>query len=134
MTPRITMSWSTTASSKRSKRSTPGHTVEMNDAAIAAKARIAKALDAVGPEWSGVLIDVCCHMTGLEHLEQEAGWPQRSGKLALKFALSALARHYGLISTPRAQWANGRILHWGTADYRPNLDNWTSASRKGQNS
>ncbi len=123
MTPRVTMSWSAmTASSKRVKRAAPGASTEISDAVIAAKARVARALDAVGPELSGILIDVCCHMTGLEQFEQQAGWPQRSGKLALKLALNALARHYGLIATPRVEWSGGQIRHWGTADYCPNID------------
>ncbi len=73
---------------------------------------------------AGLLIDVCCHETGLEAAERSAGWPCRSGKVVLDIALTALARHYGLIPPERPVAA--RLRHWGDADYRPTLDAWRS--------
>lgn len=92
--------------------------LEITDAALAARQRVERALDAVGPELSGVLVDVCCFLKGLEIVERERQWPVRSAKLILKTALAALDRHYCPLSPARR---NPRIIHWGTEDYRPRL-------------
>ena len=86
------------------------------DAAMAARARVAKALEAVGPEFAGLLLDVCCFLKGLEQVEIERKWPQRSAKLMLRAGLSILARHYAPSVRPAA-----KIRNWGTQDYRPSL-------------
>ncbi|WP_421785983.1 DUF6456 domain-containing protein [Hyphobacterium sp.] len=64
--------------------------------ALAAKARVQAALDAVGPGFDRVLSSVCLRELGLEAFEQDEAWPRRSGKVVLKLALQRLARFYGL--------------------------------------
>lgn len=122
MTPRTTSNWSFTAPSGRGGRTPAGFGVEIQDHIIAAGERVRLALSAVGPEKSGVLVDVCCHLKGLEDAERKAGWPQRSGKVILQIALTRLARHYGLLRPPATSARPSGIRHWGAADYRPVID------------
>src|SRR5262245_33080031 len=112
--PRITANWSAAAPSVRARRSAPGAGVEMSDAAVAARQRFYRALDAVGPELSGILIDVCCFDIGLEAAGQAAGWRRGTARAVLDLALTRLARHYGLIAPERP--ASTRLRHWGEAD------------------
>ncbi len=120
-TPRMTASWQQAGQGRKGRRNRAGGGVELSDAALAARQRFRKSLAAVGPELSGVLVDICCFLTGLEDAEKINGWPQRSGKLVLQMALSALARHYGLISDQGSGRRNP-VRHWGAEDYRPHFD------------
>ena len=92
---------------------------DLSDSAIDARTRVNAAIDAVGPELAGVLVDVCCFLKGLETVEAERRWPVRSGKLMLKTGLSVLARHYG--PGGRGEAVRPRIRRWGAADYRPTI-------------
>ncbi len=93
---------------------------ELSDGAIAARQRYHKAIDAVGPELSSILVHVCCMASGLEQAERVLNLPQRSGKAVLGLALTALARHYGLLDEGRRAARPG-LSHWGLEDYRPAL-------------
>jgi hypothetical protein len=110
--PRISANWEApVASGGRG-----GTAAEISDLAIDARRRLGRAIDALGPELSGIALDVCCFLKGLEQVERERRWPPRSAKLMLKSALSLLARHYGLSGMAAAR---AKVRHWGDADYRP---------------
>ena len=87
----------------------------MTDLVIASRQRVRLAMEACGPEFSGLLIDVCCFLRGLEEVERERGWPLRSAKIVLQLALDRLARHYGLCDEARGD-ANARVRTWLAAD------------------
>lgn len=123
LTPRVTADWSGIATSRRTRRAAPGAGVEMGDHVVAARQRIHRALDAVGPELAGILVDVCCHDVGLEAAGRAQGWPQRAAKVVLQLALTSLARHYGLLAPEFHAGARG-LRHWGSEDYRPDLEAW----------
>lgn len=97
--------------------------LSINEASMDAKARITKAIDTVGPELAGILIDVCCEHCGLTEAEKRNDLPRRSGKIILRLALNQLARHYGFLhDTSLARAVYRRIGHWGADDYRPHID------------
>jgi hypothetical protein len=114
--PRLGANWEASVAS--GARAHGGGLAELTDAALAARQRVDAAIAAVGPELSGVLIDVCCFLKGLELVERERGWPVRSAKVVLKTALGVLSRHYDPAAgrSPRQ-----RTLHWGSEDYRPKM-------------
>ena len=121
MTPRVTASWDATLPGKRQPRGVPGAGLDVSEAAVAARQRIERAVQAVGPRKAGVLIDVCCLLLGVEQAERNGGWPRRAGKVVLQLALESLARHYGLIA-PLDSGRPARPRHWGAAGYRPTVD------------
>jgi len=112
LSPRVTSDWSAPTGA-RSR--TFGGAGEMTDLVVASRQRVRLAMEACGPEFSGILMDVCCFLRGLEEVERERGWPSRSAKIVLQLALDRLARHYGLREEARGE-ASARVRTWLSAD------------------
>lgn len=115
MLPRVTVNWD--AGLAAGTHASSHGPASASDASLAAGQRVRQACKRLGPELSGLAIDVCGFLKGLDEVERERGWPARSGKVVLRLALAALAEHYGLAAKvgrhPAAQYA------WQAADARP---------------
>ena len=101
LTPRMTSNWESPLS--RARRGPDAQAGGFTDNMVAARQRLHQALDAVGPEFAGLLLDVCCFLKRLEDVERERTWPQRSAKVVLQLALDRLARHYGYAAETRGR-------------------------------
>ncbi len=115
MLPRVTASWSAAVGS-RGQGGDPAHVPDMT---LAARQRVDQALAAAGPEFAGLLVDVCGFLKGLELIETERRWPRRSAKVVLVLALARLRRHYGIESEARGPERARGLRHWGAEDFRP---------------
>ncbi len=107
--PRVSSNWS--AAIAHGRRHSGGGESTFTETVIAARQRVRHALEAVGPEFSGLLLDVCCFLKGLEDVERERAWPPRSAKVVLQLALDRLARHYGFNAELRGA-AHASIRTW----------------------
>jgi hypothetical protein len=108
MLPHVTMRWSL------GPAGSPGGQgpAAASDAMIAARQRARRALQAVGADFAGLLIDVCGFLKGLETIERERGWPARSGKVILRLALRRLAEAYGLAAEARGPSRSQTVSVW----------------------
>src|SRR5215216_400117 len=109
--PRVTANW--TSSVAQDRRG--GGVTDLTDSVIAARQRVRQAFDAVGPEFIGLLLDVCCFLKGLEDVERERAWPPRSAKIVLQLGLDRLARHYGYATQARGK-GRAAVRTWLAAD------------------
>jgi hypothetical protein len=111
MMPRVTADWSGTPRDG-ARGSSP---MAFGEAAADAQDRMRRALDVLGPEFSGLLLDVCCFLKTLQDVERERGWPARSAKVVLQLGLDRLARHYGLGVEARGR-SRGKVQTWLASD------------------
>lgn len=107
LSPQLGAAWAAPVSGGRA-----GEARDYADVVIAARQRLNRALDAVGPEFGSLLLDVCGFLKGLEEAERDRGWPARTAKIVLKLALAALARSYGLADAARGPDRSRGIRAW----------------------
>lgn len=110
--PRITANW-TSAVAQDGHRGARAATI--TEVVVAARQQVRQALDQAGPEFTGLLLDVCCFLKGLEDVERERGWPRSSAKVVLQLGLDRLARHYGFGSEARGA-ARATVRTWLAED------------------
>ncbi|MBO6674966.1 MAG: hypothetical protein JJ908_01485 [Rhizobiales bacterium] len=96
---RITQNWSLASLSHGGAKSSASSARHEPISMLDARDRVNRACASIGPEFSGLLIDVCLFEKSLTGVEHERHWPARSAKLAIALGLRALARHYGLTRT-----------------------------------
>jgi hypothetical protein len=104
--PRTTSNWESPT-----RRRGAGSAGYITEGTVAARQTVRQALNAVGPEFSGLLLDVCCFLKRLEDVERERLWPTRSAKVVLQLALDRLARHYGYAAETRGR-ARPAVRTW----------------------
>lgn len=89
LSPGITMRWDVVRVSGGA-----GGGLTASERQMAARDRFGEAVAAAGPGLSDVLWRVVCAGEALPEAERGLGWPARSGKLVLRFALDRVAAFY----------------------------------------
>lgn len=113
MVPGITMRWDATGATGDAR-------LNPTDLMVASRQRVEAALDAVGQEFAGLLLDVLAFAKGIEQVERERHWPSRAGKIIVSLALTRLALHYGYAVEARgAETVRQRV--WRAPDARPTI-------------
>ncbi len=116
MLPRVTVNWD--AGLAAGTHAPARGPAEASDSSLAARQRVRLACKRLGPELSGLAIDVCGFLKGLDQVERERKWPARSAKVVLRLALSALVEHYGLGGR---EDPSPRRAVWRAPDARPSI-------------
>jgi hypothetical protein len=110
MLPRVTMNWDAALTPQQAGAG-PRDVAGSSDTALAARQRVRLACDRLGPELSGLAIDICGFLKGLDLVEKERRWPPRSAKVVLQLGLDRLARHYGLGAQVQGL-VNAKVQTW----------------------
>lgn len=116
MRPRVTSNWDRAALGAVVDQSLASGSIQVADDVAAVQEKVRRALDDAGPEFAGILIDVCCLDMTLEDVERRRQWPRRTARVVLGLALDRLARHYGTITRGPAR---GTVRTWRGPGYRP---------------
>ncbi len=69
---------------------------DLGGSQIDAKRRFDSAIAAAGPGLTDILWRIVCAGEGMRDAETALGWPARSGRLVLTFALDRVADHYAI--------------------------------------
>jgi DNA-directed RNA polymerase specialized sigma24 family protein len=114
---RVTMDWDGLDRRIDRPREASDGRLSAAEGIAAARRRVEAALGELEPDFRDLLVAVCCRNTGLAEAERRFGWPARAGKVVLRYALRALARHYRLEGVGPSRGSGVRA--WGTGDHRP---------------
>jgi hypothetical protein len=92
LAPRVTMTWDGAPVARG--RGGEGGRPDLTGSQIDAGRRFDGAVAAAGPGLADILWRIVCAGEGMRDAETALGWPARSGRLVLAFALDRIADHY----------------------------------------